>query len=165
MESGRGKDGSETRGEPPLTDSWLLQELAGKIMAADEARKQTLVRPLSQQPPYVSMLVGALNEALRVLGRTGSDAVDAVLIGRYGLHKEDVAYQPGAYMSAMKDILDSGCEVLEKVILEEIRKETGIVAMSLEEAVFRLKRHYGEQPESERQFGLRIRYLEDERDR
>ena len=90
--------------------------------------------------------------------------VDTVLIGRYGLHKEDIAYNPGAYMSAMKDILDAGCEVLQRVMLEEIRKETGIVAMSMEDAVFKVKGYYGEQTESERHLGVRIEYRRHEGD-
>jgi hypothetical protein len=146
-----------------MTDSWLLQELAEKIESADAARIQ-VVLPLSRQPPYVTVLIGALDEALRVLGRNGSDVVDTVLVGRYGLHKEDIAYKPGAYMSAMKDILDAGSGVLERVMLEEIRKETGIVAMSVEEAVFRLKGYYGEPAESEGHFGLQIEYLGDGRE-
>ena len=147
-----------------MTDSWLLQELAGQIESADEARKQTLSNYTSRQPPYVALLTRALDEALRVVGRSGSEVVDTVLIGRYGLHKEDIAYNPGAYMSAMKDILDAGCEVLQKVMLEEIRKETGIVAMTMEEAVFKVKGYYGEQTESERHLGVRIEYLGHESD-
>lgn len=158
------KAGRQTRGEPLLTDSWLLQELASKIESADLARKQPVLPPLSQQPPYVAVLTGALDETLRVLGRSGSDVVDTILIGRHGLHKEDLAHNPGAYMSAMKDVLDSSCEVLEKVMLEEIRKETGIVGMTIEEAVFRLKGCYGERPESDWHFELRVRYLGDEGD-
>jgi hypothetical protein len=147
-----------------LTDSWLLQELAQKIESADEAKKRTITNHISQQPAYVAVLTEALDEALKVVGRSGSEVVDTVLIGRYGLHKEDIAYNPGAYMSAMKDILDAGCEVLQKVMLEEIRKETGIVAMSMEDAVFKVKGYYGEQTESERHLGVRIEYLRHERD-
>lgn len=127
-----------------MTDSWLLEELAGQIESADEARKQAVVHGPLERPAYVKMMIRALDEALKVVGRSGSEVVNTVLIGRYGLHKEDVAYNPGAYMSAMKDVLDAGCEVLERVMLEEIRTETGIVAMSMEEAVFRLKGYYGE---------------------
>lgn len=146
-----------------MTDSWLLQELAEKIESADEARKLTVHNILCEQPPYVAVLTRALDEALKVVGRSGSDVVETVLIGRYGLHKEDLAYNPGAYMSAMKDILDSACEVLERVMLEEIRKETGIVAMTMEEAVFKLKGYYGEQTQSERHLGVRIEHLGRER--
>lgn len=159
-----GKAGSEAEGEPPLTDSWLLQELAQKIESADAARKLTVNHALFRQPPYVAVLTRALDEALKVVGRSGSDVIDTVLVGRYGLHKEDIAHNPGEYMSAMKDILDTGCEVLERVMLEEIRKETGIVAMSMEEAVFRLKGYYGERTESERHLGARIENLGLERD-
>ena len=147
-----------------MTDSWLLQELAEKIESADELRKRAAVRHISQQPPYVAVLTDALDEALKVVGRSGSDVVDTVLIGRYGLHKEDIAYNPGEYMSAMKDILDAGCEVLEKVMLEEIRKETGIVAMTMEEAVFKVRGYYGEQTQSERHLGIRIEHLGRETD-
>jgi len=127
-------------------------------------RKRTATNHSSRLPPYVALLTRALDEALTVIGRSGSEVVDTVLIGRYGLHKEDIAYNPGAYMSAMKDILDAGCEVLQKVMLEEIRKETGIVAMTMEEAVFKVKGYYGEQTESERHLGIRIEYLGHERE-
>jgi len=147
-----------------MTDSWLLQELAEKIESADEARKQSAVQTVCHQPPYVVALIRALDEALKVVGRSGSEVVDTVLIGRYGLHKEDIAYNPGAYMSAMKDILDAGCEVLQRVMLEEIRRETGIVAMTMEEAVFKVKGYYGEQTESNRHLGIGIEYSRHERD-
>jgi hypothetical protein len=159
-ESDRGEGGSLR--EPPLTGSWLLEELAEKIETADEARSQTVARTLFQHPPYVAALVRALDEGLEVVGRNGSEVVDAILIGRYGLHKEDVAYNPGEYMSAMKDILDAGCEVLERVMLEEIRKETGILAMTVEEAAFKVKGYYGELTESERHLGVRIEHPERE---
>jgi len=145
-----------------LTDSWLLAELAERIESTDEARRQSAVHSLPQRPSYVALVVRALDEALKVVGRSGSEVVDAVLTGRYGLCKEDVAYNPGAYMSAMKDILDAGCEVLEKVMLEEIRKETGIVAMTVEEAVFKVRGYYGEQTESECHLGVRIVHFEHE---
>ena len=72
--------------------------------------------------------------------------VDTLLVQRHGLCKDDIALNPGAYMSALKDIFDSSEHVIEVVILEEIRKETGIVAMTVEEAVPKLKRFYHEQP-------------------
>ena len=146
-----------------MTDSWLLEELAGKIAAADAAKKQEVLPSPARHPPYVEVLVGALDEALKVVGRSGADAVDAVLSGRYGLHKEDLAYNPGAYMSAMKDILDAGCDVLQKLMLEEIRQKTGVVAFSMEEAVFRVRGYFGE-TEPGRRFGLRVEYLGDEGD-
>ena len=163
-ESEGGEGGRRVPGELPLTDSWLLEELAEKIESADEARTRARGHTLRQWPPYVTLLTGALDEALQVVGRSGSEVVDTVLIGRYGLHKEDIAYNSGAYMSAMKDILDAGCEVLEKVMLEEIRKETGIVAMSMEEAVYRVKGYFGEQPEPGRHFSLTIEYRGQERE-
>jgi hypothetical protein len=141
-----------------LTDSWLLEELAKTIQSADAEKRLVVNDVRSQQPRYVQVLTRALDEACRVLGRSGSDVVDTVLSERYGLHKEDLAFNPGEYMSAMKDILDAGCEVLERIILEEIRKETGIVAMSVEEAVFKLRGYFGQQTEAERHFGIRIEY-------
>jgi hypothetical protein len=146
-----------------LTDSWLLEELAEKIESA-EAQKQKMVRPISQQPAYVTVLARALEEALRVLGRSGSDVIDTLLVQRYGLYEEDIAYRPGAYMSAMKDLLDTGCEVLQRVILEEVRKETGIEAMSVEEVACRLKEGYAGQYGSARQFSFRIEYHRQEQD-
>jgi hypothetical protein len=131
-----------------LTDSWLLQELAGKIQSADAARRQAALRPVAQNPPYVTVLIGALGEALGALGRNGTEVIDTLLMQRHGLRREDIAYRPGAYMSAMKDILDSGAQVLEKVMLEEIQAQTGITAMTMEDAVFKLKSTYKDQAES-----------------
>ena len=147
-----------------MTDSWLLEELAQKIESAEEERRRAFHQPVHQQPPYVVMLTRVLDEALMVVGKSGSDVVDTVLIGRYGFHKEDLAYNPGGYMSAMKDVLDSGCEVLERVMLEEIRKETGIVAMTMEEAVFKVRGYYGERSETGHAFGVRIEYRRHEGD-
>jgi len=132
-----------------LTDSWLLQELVGKIESADadEARRRQFVRrTLGNQPPYVTILVRALDEGLKVMGRSGSEVIENVLAERFGLQKEDLAYKPGAYMSALKDILDTGCRALENVMLGEILKQTGIEAATMEDAAFKLKKRYEGKP-------------------
>jgi len=126
-----------------MTESWLLRELAEKIETADTSRKQT-PHIRSNRPPYAGIVEGALEEALRVLGRSGSDTIDALMVQRYGLYKEDIITKPETYMSVMKDLLDAGCEVLERIMLSEIRKETGIEAGSVEEAVFKLKKLYNQ---------------------
>ena len=124
-----------------MTDSWLLEELVGKI-ETNSAKRQTTVATSQKLPPYAGTVIRALDEALRALGQCGTDVIDALLEGRYGLCRADVAIRPGAYMSAMKDFLDTGCEALERIMLSEIRKETGIEAGSIEEAVFELKKSY-----------------------
>ena len=125
-----------------MTESWLLRELAQKIEVAESSKALT-PRASRERPPYAAIVEGALEEALRILGRGGADTIDALMVQRYGLFKEDVVSKPGAYMSVMKDLLDAGCEVLERIMLSEIRKETGIEAGSVEEAVFRLRKFYG----------------------
>jgi len=125
-----------------LTESWLLRELAQKIETAESTKTLTPRVPV-ERPPYAGIVEGALEEALRVLGRGGADTIETLMIQRYGLYKEDVVSKPGTYMSVMKDLLDAGCEVLERIMLSEIRKETGVEAGSVEEAVFKLKRFYG----------------------
>ena len=131
-----------------MTDTWLLEELVGKIKQAETTKEQAPVQSPPKRPKYVGVLVAALDEALRVLGRNGSEVVDTLLVQRFGLCKDDIALNPGAYMSALKDVFDNSIHVIEVVILEEVRKETGIVAMTVEEAVPRLKRYYREQPDS-----------------
>jgi len=130
-----------------MTESWLLEELAGKIEEADAQKQRAPRRLPDSQPSSVSVLASALGKAMLVLGRDGTDVIDVVAVIRYGLCREDIARVPGEYMSAMKDLLDTGCEVLENLILEEVRMETGIVAMSVEEAAFKLKRYFGEPSE------------------
>jgi hypothetical protein len=124
-----------------MTESWLLEELAGKIKAADGSKKPT-PRVSIERPPYAGILEEALEEALRVLGRCGSDTIETLMVQRYGLYREDLVSKPGTYMSVMKDLLDAGCEVLEKIMLTEIRKKTGVEAGSVEEAVSKLERLY-----------------------
>ena len=128
-----------------MTDSWLLRDLAEKIEAADKSKIGTPHVP-AENPPYAGIVEGALEEALRVLGRSGADTIEMLMVQRYGLYKEDIVSKPGTYMSVLKDLLDAGCEVLEKIMLAEIRKETGIEAGSVEEAVFRLKKACGSSP-------------------
>jgi hypothetical protein len=128
-----------------LTDSWLLRDLAEKIEAADSSKKRAPHIP-TESPPYAGIVEGALEEALRVLGRSGADTIETLMTQRYGLYREDIVSKPGTYMSVMKDLLDAGCEVLERIMLSEIRKETGIEAGSVEEAVFKLKRFYSPSP-------------------
>jgi hypothetical protein len=123
-----------------LTDSWLLEDLVGK-METYSSKRQTSVT-ITRLPPYANTVIRALDEALRALGRSGTDVIDTLLEARYGVRREDVAIRPGAYMSAMKDFLDSGCEALERIMLSEIRKETGIEAGSIEEAVSKLRGLY-----------------------
>lgn len=125
-----------------MTESWLLRELAEKVEEAESFKKLPLHVPI-ERPPFAGIVEGALEEALRVLGRGGADTIETLMVQRYGLYKEDIVSKPGAYMSVMKDLLDAGCEVLERIMLSEIRKETGIEAGSVEEAVFKLKRFYG----------------------
>ena len=69
--------------------------LAGKVPAADATKKQEVFPSPTRHPPYVAVLVGVLDETPNVVGRSGADVADAVLSGRYGLHKEDLAYNPG----------------------------------------------------------------------
>jgi len=130
-----------------MTESWLLEELAGKIEEADAQKQRAPKRLTDSRPSSVTVLASALSKALCVLGRDGTDVVDVIVVIRYGLCREDIARVPGEYMSAMKDLLDTGCEVLETLILEEVRVQTGIVAMSVEEAAFKLKRYFGEPSE------------------
>jgi len=142
-----------------LTDSWLLQELVGKIESADASREQVTQHSVVHQPPYVAVLTRALDEALRVMGRNGSEVIDTILLQRYGLCREDIAAKPGEYMSAIKDLLDTGCKVIETVMLQEIQKETGIRAMTVEDAVSMLKKGYGKQEEAFRQLSVKVEFL------
>ena len=131
-----------------MADSWVLEELAAKIETAEQTVKRFPTSQAQQRPPYADFLSGALDEALRILGRSGSDVIDTILSERYGLQREDIALKPGVYMSAMKDLLDSGCKALENVMLSEIRRTTGVNARSIEDAAFRLKKIYEGQPGS-----------------
>ncbi|MDG7008354.1 MAG: hypothetical protein JRN06_08955 [Nitrososphaerota archaeon] len=80
---------------PPERLAASGRTLAGKIPAADATKKQEVLPSPTRHPPYVAVLVGVLDEALNVVGGSGANVADAVLSGRYGLHREDLAYNPG----------------------------------------------------------------------
>src|SRR2546428_7329425 len=90
-------------------------------------------------PQYVSVLVDALDKALVMLGRSGTDAFHGIMLNTYGLMREDVALRPGEYMSALKAMLDTSGAAIEKYILKEVNRRMMIQARSIEEATSLLK--------------------------
>jgi hypothetical protein len=84
---------------------------------------------------YNVIVVKALGNSLGMIGSSGARAIDRVLLERYGLKREDLVSRPSSYMDALKNLLGSSASVLESSMLDEITRETGIKAGSMEEAV------------------------------
>jgi hypothetical protein len=122
------------------SDSWALKELAEHIKGSGEVE----VRPEKKLTGYKAVLVGALDRSLEMVGRSGREVIYGLMERRYGLYTEDIVNKPGVYVSALRDLLGSSCTVVEKNALAEIRELEGIEAHTFEEAVFRLKKKYGE---------------------
>ncbi len=122
------------------SDSWALRELAEQIKGSDEAE----IRPQENLSGYRAVLVASLDKALEIVGRSGREVIYGLMERRYGLRAEDIVTKPGVYVSGLRDLLGSSCIVVEKHALAEIRDAEGIDAHTIEDAVFKLKKKYGE---------------------
>src|SRR5689334_6049119 len=114
-----------------MSDSPFLRELVENI------RRSTPEKTSEQRPAltgYRGLLASCLDQALDMIGRGGKDVLYGLLEVRYNLRSADIASNPGVYMSALRDVLGSSCQVIEKYMLSRIQDETGIQANSLEEA-------------------------------
>ncbi len=90
----------------------------------------------------MAIVVGALDNSLEMIGRTGTQVLHQIFYERYGLQRDDVVRRTGAYMSALKDMLGSSAAVIEKYMLRQLEEETGVRANSLEEATYLLKNQW-----------------------
>lgn len=137
-----GAGGDETQGQmrAMTSDSWALKELAEHIKGSGEDEH----RPEEKFTGYRAVIVGSLDRALEIVGRSGRDVIYGLMERRYGLRAADIFDKPGVYVSALRDILGTSCIVVEKHALAEIRDAEGVEAHTIEEAVFKLKKKYGE---------------------
>ncbi len=124
-----------------VSDSWAYKELAESITAEN---KKKVPEPAPPLKGYTALLVNSLDDALEMVGRSGRDVLYGVLENRYALRSGDISTRTGTYMSALRDLLGSSATVVERYVLREVREETGIEAHTLEEAVAKLKKKFGE---------------------
>jgi hypothetical protein len=124
------------------SDSWALKDLVDSLSKKDSDNDK--VEESTVLTGYKAILANSLEQALEMIGRTGREVLYGLLEKRYELRREDIANKTGIYMSALRDVLGGSCDVIEKYMLSQIREETGVVANSLEEAVFKLKKKWGE---------------------
>lgn len=122
------------------SDSWALKELAEHIKGAGEPE----TRPQERLTGYRAVLVTSLDKAMEIVGRSGREVIYGLMERRYGLRAEDIVTKPGVYVSGLRDLLGSSCIVVEKHVLAEIRQTEGIDAYTIEDAVFKLKKKYGD---------------------
>ena len=123
------------------SDSWALKELAGSLQQASES---TAVRDEEPLKGYRALLVESADAALEMIGRSGREVLYGIMERRYDLRPRDIVDKTGLYASALRDLLGSSCTVVEHYILMRVKDKTGIEAHTLEEAVFKLKKAYGE---------------------
>jgi len=119
-----------------LSDSWLYKDVAGEI-AGELSKKKTDSKP--QLTKEAALLSEALDTALEMVGRNGRDVLYGLLETRYGLKAGEIQTKPGAYMSALRDILDSAANVVERIALSNLKERTGVDAHTFEEAAEKLK--------------------------
>src|SRR5882672_3315733 len=104
-------------GRARMSDSSVLRDMIGEL-GGDAPVKLNAPRP--PVPEFVSVFVDALEKALEMIGRSGTEILHSHLLRTYGLQKEDVALRPGLYMSALKVMLETSCDAIEEYIVREV---------------------------------------------
>ena len=129
-------------GDDTRSDSWALKDMVESLNKKDPSASVPEASVILTG--YQAILVKSLEQALEMIGRTGREVLYGLLERRYALRPVDIANKTGLYISALRDVLGSSCDVIEKYMLGQVREETGVEANSLEEAVFKLKKKWGE---------------------
>jgi hypothetical protein len=124
-----------------MSDSGTLRDLAARLRKTEEEeqRRTSQASTRGNLTGHVAIMVDAFDVALTVLGRTGAQVLEQIFLERYQLKPEDLVLRTGPYMSALKDMLGESSGVLEKIMLDEIERKSGVRAHTVEEAVNLLK--------------------------
>ena len=118
-------------------DSWAYEEIASEIASEVAKRKPAHAPPLTGN---AALLSEAFDRALEMVGTSGREALFGFMETRYGIHPADIQTKPGIYMSAMRDLLDSAANVVERTAPKNLKDKTGVDAHTLEEAIEKLRR-------------------------
>ena len=120
-----------------MRDSSPLRDLAEHLKKQAPPKRQA--DSLEAMPAYVSAILEAFDNALVMIGRSGTEVFHDMMHQIYGLERVDIARKPGQYMSALKVMLDSAADVIESYVLREIKKSRDLSARSIEDAVNKLR--------------------------
>jgi hypothetical protein len=105
---------------------------------ADHIRKEKEKAPKAAEDTVTGValvMVDALDNALVMIGRSGTEIFHSTMKQVYGFDKADIALRPGEYMSALKALFDASSDMIEGYILREVRRTKNITAGSIEDAV------------------------------
>lgn len=120
-----------------LSDSSALRDLANHLREQAPPVVHQDVNELI--PSYALVILEEFDDALIMIGRSGTETFHGAMKQIYGLDKTDIVLKPGAYMSALKAMLDASSDMIEGYILKEVRKKRNISAGSIEDALKMLK--------------------------
>jgi len=127
--------------QDPEDDFPTLRALV-EYLKKEESRKGSDLKFEPDTPRYAVVVIEALDHALVIIGRTGKEALYAMLEERYGLRPADIASKPGQFVSALQHLLGHSALVIEKEMLAWINETTPVRGSSLEDAVDKLKAAY-----------------------
>ena len=129
-------------GVSSTSDNWAYDELVASIGKKETENPDD--RELQSLAPHEMVIVQALTSALSSTGRSNTDVIFSFLRQRHGLRRADIVKDPGRFMSGLRDILGTGCQALERQMLQDIQDVLGVKAASIEQAVFLVEKEFGE---------------------
>ncbi len=120
-----------------MSDFGALKDMAAHLRSQPQKKVEEV--PLGELPDYATVILAALDDALIMIGRSGTQVFHDTMKQVYGYDRIDVAEKPGEYMSALKALLDSSSDMIEGYILREVYKTRNIRAGSIQDAIHMLK--------------------------
>jgi len=126
-----------------LSDDWAYKELVQSIVAEEQEVHRPADR-LEKLNPYELVIVDALDSALETTGRSATEVIYGFLEQRHGLLRTDIVRSPGRYISGLRDLFGTACQTIESLMLRYIEDKLGVRAHTIEEAVFQVRKTYGD---------------------
>ncbi len=94
------------------------------------------MNPVSKQVNVDQVLVGAIDEALMVIGEPAKKILYFHIENKYLLKPEDIPKKPELFNLALKSLLGAGGVYVEALILKKVCKEFGVEYDTLKDAQF-----------------------------
>ncbi len=94
------------------------------------------MNPISKQVNVDQVLVGAIDEALMVIGEPAKKILYYHIENKYLLKPEDIPKKPELFTLALKSLLGAGGAYVESLILKKVCKEFGVEYESVKNTQF-----------------------------
>lgn len=141
----------ETNDEPPevLPEEPLGEPIVEPLEEMVKVEVKAEPEPLLQQTEgpkdvgnYRTIVRGAVDKSLDILGKEGKQVLLSLLENRYGVHEEEIPDHARGFIEILEEALGSSAYTVEREIMSEIRKITQIQGVNLHSVVELLMEEY-----------------------